>query len=548
MTRMPEISAPSVPAALAQAALRAPLQIALEHDGHRRTYARVLDEISRLARGLHELGVRPGQRVAIVGGMHAEAVIAFHAVVRIGAVAVLHDGASTPRELRRAFEDHAAVVAIVDPEALEAVRSLPPDLHPKAVIAISPRRRTVERLQSAVVGPVLSMRTLGRRPRERRRAAEQVIPWRLLAASAPLPDSHPLPRPRDLALLQYTIGRDGELLGAMLTHENLVADADQLARLWDPAPQPAPRTAQVVCATVPLHEAAGAPVGLVAALLGGHQLVLAETGEDVVAAVRRGRLTILTGTPALLSEVASLAAHSGCDLASLHRALALQPGLHAAVADAWAGVLGHPVDIAYVRAECGVALGGHFDPGTPRTLGAALPGVEVRIGADHELRISGAQVFHGYWNRPDETALALSGDGWVRTGDEVRPGRATGEVLVRSRRREIVRADGRVISPREVAAILLAHPDVVAAAVEGGALPEGGDTVRARVALREGAEATVEDLRAFAADRLSPAKVPQTIDVVADPEELAEPGTPGEHAVLRSGNAARTAAPRAAAQ
>lgn len=522
MAPMPEIPAPSVPAALAEAARRAPLQIALEHDGHRRTYARLLDEVARLARGLHQLGVRPGQRVAIVSGMHAEAVVAFHAVTRIGAVAVLHDGDSTPRELRRAFEDHAAVVAIVEPEALEAVRALPPDLHPKAVIAIEPRRRTVERLQSAVTGPVRSMRTLGRRPRQRRRMTEQVIPWRQLAASAPLPASHPLPRPRDLALLQYTIGRDGELLGAMLTHENLVADADQLARLWDPAPQPAPRTAQVVCATVPLHEAAGAPVGLVAALLGGHQLVLAETGEDVVAAVRRGRLTILTGTPALLSEVAAMAEESGCDLASLHRALALQPGLRTAVADAWAGVLGHPVDVAYVRAECGVALGGYFDAGAPRGLGSALPGVQVRIGADHELRISGAQVFHGYWNRPDETALALSGDGWVRTGDEVRPGAATGEVLVRSRRREIISPDGRVISPREVAAILLAHPDVVAAAVEGVALPDGGDAVSARVVLRDGAPATPADLRAFAADRLSPAKVPREIDVVAEPEDLGE--------------------------
>lgn len=516
---MPEPTAISIPAALADAARTAPLQVALEHDGLRRTYARLADEVSRLARGLSELGVRPGQRVAIVSGMHAEAVIAFHAACRIGAVAVLHDGASTPRELRRAFEDHAAVVAIVEPDALDAVRALPPDLHPKAVIAIAPRRRTVQRLRSAVHLPVASVRSLRRRTPRRPPVADRVIAWRDLTATAPLPAEHPMPRPRDLALLQYTIGRDGELLGAMLTHENLLADARQLARIWDPAPHAVPHSAQVICATVPLHEAAGASVGLVAALLGGHQLVLAESSEDVVAAVRRGRLTIVTGTPALLARVTRLAQETGCDLGTLRGALALQPGLGTGAADAWAGVLGHPVDVAYVRAECGVALGGRYDDHSPDGLGAALPGVQVRIGGDDELRIAGVQVFHGYWNRPDETALALSGDGWVRTGDEVRQGEALdcAGILVRSRRREIISADGRVISPREVAAVLLAHPDVAAAEVDGHPIPGGGESVRARVVLREAATADIEELRAFAAERLSPSKVPGELLLVGTP-------------------------------
>lgn len=415
MTGMPVSDSPrppSVPAALAEAAHRSPHAVALTHRGRRRTYGRLLDDVSRLARGLFELGVRPGHRVAILCEMHPEAVIAFHAAVRIGAVAVLHDPASTARELRGAFEDHAAVVAIADRQAIPALRHLPPDAHPKAVIAIDPPCAAPVRLRRAVQAHLASVQRLRRIPlRQRPRSLDMAIPWRLLLASSPLAPSHPLPAPQDLALLQYTSGADGTPLGAMLTHANLVASARQLSSLWrTEAPV-------CVCATTPLFEAAGAYVGLLSAPLDGDALVLAPSADDVLAALRRGREMVLAATPRTLHRLDDAVFAAAAELSALRRVVALQPDLDAALARRWGELTGRPVDIGYVRAECGIPVAGTIDTEHPDALGRALPEVRVSVDAVAELFIAGPQVFHGYWNRPDETAHVLSGDGWMRTGD-----------------------------------------------------------------------------------------------------------------------------------
>lgn len=513
MTAMPVSDAsraPSVPAALAEAAHRSPHAVALEHRGRRRTYARLLDDVARLARGLYELGVRPGHRVAIVCEMHPEAVIAFHAALRIGAVAVLHDPTSTARELRRAFEDHSAVVAIADRQAIPALRHLPPDVHPKAVIAVDPPCRTSVRVRRAMQARLAAVQHLRRLPlRHRPRPLDHAIPWRLLLASSPLSPAHPQPAARDLALLQYTIGADGELLGAMLTHANLVASARQLGSLWRD------EVSACVCATVPLHEPAGAYVGLISALLDGGSLVLAPSTDDALAALRRGRATVLAATPPVLHRLARAAAETGGDLSAVHRALTLQQDLDAELARRWRELTRCPVDIGYVRAECGISVAGTFDAEHPDALGRALPEVRVSVGADAELFIAGPQVFHGYWNRPDETAHVLSGDGWMRTGDRAHLAAGQGIDHLLASRARIVTPDGRSVSPLEVAATLMGHPDVVEARVGGTALDGGGEEVEAAVVLRDGSACTAEDLRRFVGQRLSPVKVPARIAILA---------------------------------
>lgn len=499
----------SASAALAAAAERAPLPLAVADPFRRRSSARMMDDVARLARGLVELGVRRGHRVAIVAGMRVETLEAVHAALRIGAVAVIHDPASSARELRRCFEDHAAIVAIAERGALGTLRDLPSDIRPKALIALDDPRSTADRMRGAVHAPLAMARHLRRHPLRRPpRPAEHHIPWRLVLESAPLPAAHAGPSPRDLALLQYTTGPDGTLMGAMLTHENLVATAQQALVALD-APDGA-----AVCSALPLHEPAGASIALLAPMLGSHPLVLVPGPEDAVAALRRGRPSVVAATPGLLQQVVTTACEGSVGLSAVRRAVVTRPGPIPSLARAWKDLADGALEVCDARAEYGISFAGPYEADAPGSVGRALPRVRVSLAEDDELCIAGPQVFHGYWNRPDETAHVLSGDGWMRTGDTAAIGPHERIEILASTRERITLADGRTVSPREIAATLLGHPVVAAASVRGEALDEDGERVVAQVVVREEAAFDEDEVRAYVAARLSSGKVPARIEPV----------------------------------
>lgn len=521
----------SIPELLAQTAERRAQETCVDHRGRRRSCTRLLEDVDRLAQGLIDLGVRPGQRVALVCALHPEAVVAVHAIWRIGAVVVPHDPESTSRELRRVFEDHSPVLTIADRSALGAIRELPRDVHPKAVVAVDPPRSARDMVRSAVQSAVrdqlrsavrlrprpVSLRLRARREHPRPRVLDRSIPWAVLMASCPLDAGHPRPGPHDLALLQYTTGPDGEVLGAMLTHENLLESAERLTALWaDGADEPGP-----VVATAALHEVAGVLVAGLAPLCEGRTVVLAPRPDDLLPAVRRTRPEILCAPAPVLLAAALSSPACAADLSRVPRTFTLLDGSSPEVVRRLDRLTGRETVVVDTRPECGISFAGVFDTAHGRPLCRPLADVATDV-VDQELRVAGPQVFHGYWNRPDETAHVLTGDGWVRTGAQVAP-RPDGELeLLASSRSRIIVPDGRSVSPREVAAALLGHPDVSDAVVTGEDLPDGGQEVRAVVTVRAGSTCTAEELERFAAARIAPVKVPRRIDLVPEPVRGAE--------------------------
>jgi long-chain acyl-CoA synthetase len=173
-----------------------------------------------------------------------------------------------------------------------------------------------------------------------------------------------------------------------------------------------------------------------------------------------------------------------------------------------------------------VALGNPMGPTRrPGTVGVPFPSTEIRVvdpsdtdvdlpvGERGELLIRGPQVFQGYWRRPGDTADALLADGWLRTGD-IAEVSADGFVTIVDRLKELIITGGFNVSPSEVEDALLAHPDVVAAAVVGLPRASGGEEIAAAIVLREGAQLDVGALRDFCRTRLTPYKVPKRITVV----------------------------------
>jgi long-chain acyl-CoA synthetase len=156
-----------------------------------------------------------------------------------------------------------------------------------------------------------------------------------------------------------------------------------------------------------------------------------------------------------------------------------------------------------------VASFNRLDRRRPSSIGTPIDGVQMRI-EDGEILVRGHNVMKGYWRRPQETAAAVTPDGWLRTGDL---GRVDDEGMfhLEGRMSDVIIRDGRNISPAEIEAVLCAHRAVAEAAVVGVADPTRGEEVLACVALRPGARATDAELLAHLRAQLAGDKQPRFV-------------------------------------
>jgi long-chain acyl-CoA synthetase len=204
---------------------------ALDFYGATTSYRELGDQVARMAHVLLGLGVRRGDRVALVMPNCPQHVVAFYAALRLGAVVVEHNPLYTREELQHQFDDHGAEVAVAWDKVAPTLQKVAETAPLRTIIAVDLTTALPRRQQLMLKLPV-------RKARETRTAMTSPAPgalsWqRLLKAASPLPADHPKPAADDLALLQYTGGTTGAPKGAMLTHRNLRSNAAQ-GRAWMP--------------------------------------------------------------------------------------------------------------------------------------------------------------------------------------------------------------------------------------------------------------------------------------------------------------------------
>lgn len=497
---------------------------ALEFFGAATSYRELGDAVDRAAAGLRALGIRAGDRVALVLPNCPQHIIAFYAVLRLGAIVVEHNPLYTDRELRHQFEDHGATVAIVWDRVARQVQQLPADIPVTALV-------TVDLVSAMPVSRRLALRLPIRRAREARKALtttdrptgpRKVLGWSELLRHRPLPHKHPRPSATDTAVLQYTSGTTGVPKGAVLTHRNLLANAAQ-GRAWVPGLEAGRET---VYAVLPMFHAYGLTLCLTFAMSIGAKLVLFPRFDVdlVLAAARKSPPTFLPAVPPIYERLAAGAAARGADLRSIRFAISGAMNLPESTVETWEAATGGYLIEGYGLTETSpVAAGNPIGPTRrPGTVGVPFPGTDVRIvdpddpGADRgpgeagELLIRGPQVFQGYWRKPDETHAALLDGGWFRTGDIVRMDEDCFITIV-DRIKELIITGGFNVAPSEVEDALRAHPDVTDAAVVGLPRKGGGEDVAAVVVLADGAALDVESLRSHCRGALAAYKVPRTI-------------------------------------
>ncbi|MEU3741606.1 AMP-binding protein [Streptomyces sp. NPDC032198] len=375
------------------------LEAAARRHGRRSGFRGLHRAAGACADTLRTLGVRHGDRVALVLPNCPWFAVAWHAVLRLGAVAVTIDPDASRQTMRHQLADAGAVVAIVGESAGERLDTVREDTYVRDVVTV----------------PIGGEWPRGGCPRK---------PARSKPGDRGPESTDRGPEPGGLAALAY-VTADGP--AAMLTHTNLVAAAHQLA-LWHPQLRDGQETALAV---TPLWRPHGLLFGLTAPLLTGTRTVLLPTAEPqtLLRTARRRKVTLLSAEPADCRSLLRRPAHELEALATVRTWLTGM--LDAATADR----VRESVDAVLVEGygipeAAGAVLanprGANARPGTS---GLPLPGTEIRIGQEGapgvelplghagELLVRGPQVCAGYWGDPVGTGRRLLPDGWLRTGD-----------------------------------------------------------------------------------------------------------------------------------
>ena len=496
-----------------------PKTAALEFFGATVDYRSLGDRIARAARGLQRLGVSKGDRVALVLPNCPQHVVAFHAVLRLGAVVVEHNPLYTPRELRHQFEDHGATIAIVWDKIAHVVQELPDDLGVTTVVSVDLISAMPLSKRIALKLPVPPARTARRKLTG---PVHDTLDFAKLESHRRVKRSTPRPQPDDLALIQYTSGTTGSPKGAMLSHGNLTANAAQ-ARAWVPTIE---RGDAVVYAVLPLFHAYGLTLCLTFAMSMGARLVLfpAFDPDLVLDVIRKRPATFLPAVPPIYERLLAASKAKRVPLGGIRIAISGAMDLPVEIIDRWEKASGGYLVEGYGLSEASPVL--MANPVAPSrkigTVGLPLPSTEARIvdrddlarelphGEEGELVARGPQVFSGYWRRKDETEASFA-DGWLRTGD-IATMDDDGFVTIVDRVKELIITGGFNVSPSEVEEALRGVRGVKDAAAVGIANKEkGGEDVVGAVVMEPGAEFDADAIRAAVRSDLAGYKVPRRV-------------------------------------
>ncbi len=507
-----EIDLPDEPltAMFSRAARKGGRGVALEFFGATTTWRDLADQVDRAAAGLASLGVGPGDRVAIILPNCPQHVVAFYAVLRLGAVVVEHNPLYTASELATMFADHGARVAIAWDVAVPKL----PALEHVVAVNLLDAFPTVKRLALHLPVPKLAA------TRKRLHApAPGTVPWKHLIAHKPI-RNWAEPTASDLAVVQYTSGTTGAFKGAMLTHRNLYANALQGAAWMKDAKD----GRETIYAVLPMFHAFGMTLYLTFGVLKRARIVLFPSFDVdlVLDAAKKRPPTVYCAVPPIYEKTARRAIERKVSLKSAKFCISGAMKLTDPIVELWESVSGGLLVEGYGLTETApVALGNPFWPTRKTgTIGVPFPSTLMRVvdledptrevaqGEEGELLLKGPQVFSGYWNSPEETAKALLPDGWLRTGDIVVVDE-DGFTTIVDRLKEIIITGGFNVSPSEVEHVLVEHPDIADVAVVG-LQTESGEQVAAAVVLREGAHLDVAAIRSWAKERLAAYKVPRS--------------------------------------
>jgi long-chain acyl-CoA synthetase len=473
------------------------------------TYRDLKQRADRLSQALRRLGVGEGDRVGIMLPNCPQYIVAAFGTLRLGATVVNINPIYTARELENVATDSGATVLIT----LDTLAPLALDVRTRSALEHIIITSLGEYAAAAAPPPMI----------------DGTLSFsELLAVSDP--EDLPLVRidPDDLAVLQYTGGTTGTPKGAMLTHRNIFANVVQ-TETWHYRQYHRGEGRYLL--VIPYFHIYAFTVGMMCGVwVGGLQIIIPKYDvEQVLAAIRDHKPTYF---PAVPTVFVSLLSHPQVKEFGLNHVRTFNSGgapCPVEVMEEFETRIGRPLNQGYGLSETSPVT--HSTPQLAKrkfaSIGLPMPDTDMKIvdvetgtremplGESGELCICGPQVMKGYWNRPDETALALrrhdDGRLWFHTGD-VATMDEDGYTFIVQRKKDMIIVDGFNVYPSEVEGVLYTHAGVRMAAVIG--IPDAyhGEVVKACVVPRD-ASVSVEDLKAHCKKHLAAYKVPNEIEL-----------------------------------
>jgi acyl-CoA synthetase (AMP-forming)/AMP-acid ligase II len=454
-------------------------------DGQAQTFGHIWETCRRLGRYLQDQGIEKGDRVAILSANATEYFLAFYGTLFAGGVVTTLNPLYKEREILHQLEDCGA----------------------KAVFAMQPLVPAVQQVREHLPGVkhVWAMEDC----------------WRLAAEAADDPKPVKLNPREDLAALPYSSGTTGGPKGVMLTHFNLVSNVRQTLHTGLGS------SYSVYLDFLPFYHIYGMIVLMACGFAGGIPQVVLPRFDPALCLdlVQKHKITNLFVVPPALLALAHFPDGDKYDTSSLNMIMSGAAPLPNEVARAASQKLKTTVLQGYGMTETSPVT--NVNPRTRIKDGTVGPpvsdtvekvvsledGSELKPGEIGELLTYGPQVMKGYWERPDETAETLPGEGWIRTGDIVSVDEE-GYVTILDRKKEMIKYKGYQVAPAELEALLMEHPAVMDSAVIPKRDTEAGEVPKAFILLRPDQKASVEELMRFVEERVAPYKKVREIEFV----------------------------------
>ena len=496
-----------------------PERTAIDFMGRRWTYAELGSLVDHAARGLQDIGVKPGDRVGLCLPNTPYYVALYFATFRVGGIVVNMNPLYVERELRHLIEDSGCkVIATCDITAIH-----------DRVTKVAEQLKLEKLIVCPIAGALPTAKSIGYRIFKRRDIAHVPhdalhMQFHALVASDAQPDPVSV-QPGDVAVLQYTGGTTGEPKAAMLTHANLTANCAQMGVFVED--QMDPNEQQRILGVLPLFHVFALTSILNYGIDNGAMLVLLPRFElkQAIDTVARTKCTTFYGVPTIYGAINNLPDKEIAKLSSVERSISGGAPLPFDTRQRYEQRMGTPLVEGYGLSEASPIITCNPQDAPPKdnSAGPAFPGTIIEIrdledptklmpqGERGEICARGPQVMKGYWNRPDATAEVFV-DGALRTGD-VGYLDEDGYLFIVDRMKDMIIAGGYNIYPRTIEEALYEHPAIAEAVVIAVDDKYRGQAPKAFVSLKAGQSVTTDALCEFLKDKLNKIEMPREIEI-----------------------------------
>jgi long-chain acyl-CoA synthetase len=472
--------------------------------------------VSAFASALKDMGVKPGDKVALLLPNLVQMAVGVLAVLRLGAIAVPNNPLYTDRELEHQFNDSGSQLLICWDTLVPRMIDLRGKTAIKQIISCHLRDYLPFPLKQLF--PFVKRELHLKTP-----SAKDVYEFTdLLKGHEPISQDFKSDMD-DVALLIYTGGTTGVSKGAQQTHRNISYNCQQM-RAWSPGFHDG---REVMLGVLPIFHSYAMTVVLHLSVLYGwcNVLIPKPEAKAILDAIQKYHVSLIPGVPTLFNSLINYPDIKKYDLSSVKGCFCAAAPLALETIRGFKALTGILISEAYGLTETGpcthsIPLGGKEKPGC---IGLPLPSTDAKIvdvddyskeinafGVAGELCIKGPQVMKGYVNRPDETAAALR-DGWLLTGD-IATVDEEGYFTIVDRKKDMIISGGFNIYPRDIDEVLFTHPKILEACAIGVPDAYSGERVKAYVVLKEGQKATEQEIIDYCKEKLVKYKVPKYIE------------------------------------